>query len=286
MGIGPPREGEGRSSPTVSWKFGTSCRDVSSPFGGRRRNITPLVSVVSHVQTLNRFGKAFNDSGRAQLGVLLTVFLPSVIPLWLVGSGRVDGAAPAASLLAVGWVVWALVVIGLSQQWRGLGWREIGLRQPPSWGRALLQALAIAAVAMLVGRLTEWLVIQPSIGEEADLSRFDNVRGNPLTLVGTILSVWITSAIPEEIIWRGFLMTRVAEILGGSRNAWISALVASSALFGLAHLYQGAAGVLVIGVVGVVFGLAFLWVRNLWPLVIAHGLMHVVSFTAMYLGLV
>ena len=67
---------------------------------------------------------------------------------------------------------------------------------------------------------------------------------------------------------------------------WTGSLVVSSALFGLAHLYQGAAGVVVIAVIGVVFGLAFLWVRNLWPLVIAHGLMHVVSFTAMYLGLV
>ena len=230
------------------------------------------------MQALDRFGKALNQSNGARLGVLLAVFVPSLVPLWLVGSGRVDGAAPIASLLAVGWVVWALVVIGLTQWWRGLGWREIGLRRPPSWARALLQALAIAGVAMLVAKLTEWLVIQPTIGEEADISRFDNVRGNPLTLVRTILTVWITSAFPEEVIWRGFLMTRLAEILGGSRSAWISALVASSALFGVAHLYQGAAGVIVVGVIGVVFGLAFLWVRNLWPLVVAHGLMHLISF--------
>ena len=238
------------------------------------------------MQTLDRIGEALNRSRSARLGLLLAVFLPSLVPLWLVGSGRVDGAAPMASLLAVGWVIWALVAIGLSQRWRGLGWREIGLRRPPSWARALLQAVAIAAIAMLVGKLTEWLVIEPTIGDEADLSRFDNVRGNPLTLVGTILSVWVTSAFPEEVIWRGFLMTRLAEILGGSRSAWSSALVASSALFGLAHLYQGAAGVLTIGVIGVVFGLAFLWVRNLWPLVVAHGLMHVISFTALYLGMI
>jgi membrane protease YdiL (CAAX protease family) len=34
-----------------------------------------------------------------------------------------------------------------------------------------------------------------------------------------------------------------------------------------------------------VFGVFFIWKRNLWALIIAHGLMHLLSFTAIYFGL-
>jgi membrane protease YdiL (CAAX protease family) len=231
-------------------------------------------------------GERPESSRGAQLAALSVVFVPAAIPLWLVGSGRVDGADPVASLLAVGWVVWALVWISIPQRSRGLDWREIGLRRPPSWGKALLQALLIAVAAAVVGEAVKMLVVQPAIGAEADVSRFDAVRGDLGTLVKTVLVVWITSAFSEEVIWRGFLMTRLAELLGGARAAWITALLASSALFGLLHIYQGAAGIVLTGAVGLVFGVAFLWLRNVWPLVIAHGLLHVVSFTAMYLGAV
>lgn len=227
---------------------------------------------------MNTRSKAF------QWSILLAVFVPGVIPVYLVVSGRVEGTDPMASLLIIGWTLWALLVIGLSQRVRGLGWNDLGLQRPSSWPRALLQALAIAAVALVVTFLAQRLLIQPLSGAEADISRFDTVRGNLGTLVATILTVWITSAIPEEIIWRGFLMTRVAELLGGSRVAWGAAVVISSTAFGLVHFYQGVPGVLLTGLSGVVFGIGFVVLRNLWPLMMAHALMHVISLTALFLG--
>jgi membrane protease YdiL (CAAX protease family) len=122
-------------------------------------------------------------------------------------------------------------------------------------------------------------------GRGPDISRFDRVRGNPGVLVVTLLSVWFNSAFGEELIWRGFLLTRLTHVLGGSRGALWGSVAISSVLFGLVHVYQGLAGVVTTGVIGLVFCVFFVLVkRNLWVLIIAHGLMHLMSFTAMYFG--
>lgn len=56
--------------------------------------------------------------------------------------------------------------------------------------------------------------------------------------------------------------------------------------FALLHVYQGLAGVVSTGLIGLVFCVCFVLVkRNLWVVIIAHGLIHLMSFTAIYFGL-
>jgi membrane protease YdiL (CAAX protease family) len=130
-------------------------------------------------------------------------------------------------------------------------------------------------------------VINPLMGADApDVSRFNAVQGNLKVLLTMVPMVWLTSAFPEEVIWRGFLMTRVAKLGGGSRGAWGMALVLTSVHFGLIHFYQGVAGMVATGIMGLLYGLAFLLLgRNLWVVIVAHAASHALSFTAMYLGL-
>jgi membrane protease YdiL (CAAX protease family) len=141
--------------------------------------------------------------------------------------------------------------------------------------------------ATVVAQLAQQLAVAPLTGgQEADISRFDRIRGNPGVLVTTLISVWFNSAFGEELIWRGFLLTRVAHVLGGSRGATWAGVAISTVLFGLLHLYQGFAGVVSTGTVGLVFCVFFvLGKRNLWMLIVAHGLMHLMAFAALYFGL-
>ena len=105
-------------------------------------------------------------------------------------------------------------------------------------------------------------------------------------LIGNLLGAWFNSAFGEEVIWRGFVLIRLAQVLGAGQGAWTLSLLASATLFGLLHIYQGPAGVLATGFVGLLFGVAFLLLRrNLWILIFAHGLNHLIAFGAMYLGL-
>lgn len=50
------------------------------------------------------------------------------------------------------------------------------------------------------------------------------------------------------------------------------------------HLYQGLGGALMTGAVGVLFGVLYLVMkRNLWPLIIAHGIIDTLTLTQIYL---
>ena len=63
---------------------------------------------------------------------------------------------------------------------------------------------------------------------------------------------WTVAAFLEEMVYRGWLMTRLAELGLFSTRGWAASALASSALFGAAHLYQGASGVMATGLSGLV----------------------------------
>lgn len=77
--------------------------------------------------------------------------------------------------------------------------------------------------------------------------------------------VVITGSTCEELLYRGYLLGGLSPLLGAG-----AAVLCSSALFGLGHLYQGRIGVLRTTVIGLVFGVAFAVTHSLWWLMIAH----------------
>jgi membrane protease YdiL (CAAX protease family) len=95
----------------------------------------------------------------------------------------------------------------------------------------------------------------------------------------------VFAAFGEEFLYRGYLLTRLAEIFGGGRVAWGLAIIGQAIAFALAHWYQGPVGMFSIGVGAVIAGIAAsAWGRNLWPAIVAHGLMDTIGFTMLYLG--
>ena len=64
----------------------------------------------------------------------------------------------------------------------------------------------------------------------------------------------------------------------------IFANLVQAILFGLIHWYQGIPGIVLTGTVGLIFGaFYFLPGRNLWPLILAHGIINSISFTIIFL---
>ncbi len=84
-------------------------------------------------------------------------------------------------------------------------------------------------------------ILTSVFGEAPQVARFANLTGNLPLLLTLLPVVWLVAAFGEEIFFRGFLMTAIAEVLGGSRTAWISAVVVQAVAFGLIHAYQGPA---------------------------------------------
>src|SRR5262245_15972656 len=69
---------------------------------------------------------------------------------------------------------------------------------------------------------------------------------------------WTLAAFGEEMVYRGYLLNRLADLAGRTRAAFIVALIASSAVFAFAHTYQEVTGVVQAGIDGIWLGLLYL----------------------------
>ncbi len=146
-----------------------------------------------------------------------------------------------------------------------------------SWSRTFVIGIAYAALVFVAIYFSE------KMGFHRDLSRFASVRGNfQLTLVGVVYS-FIGAGLYEEFMFRGFLMQGLAMCVGGNRNAWIAACIVQAALFGAAHAYQNPLGMAITGTLGLLMGVIVLASgRNLWPVIIGHGLYDASRFVLFY----
>jgi len=89
----------------------------------------------------------------------------------------------------------------------------------------------------------------------------------------------------EEMAYRGYLLTRAAEVLGRSNLAYWAAMIVVSVLFGFGHYYKGPSGVLDSTYSGVVLGAAYLAAsRNLWAAILAHGIADSVAVCITFMG--
>src|SRR6202044_697358 len=173
----------------------------------------------------------------------------------------------------------------ISLRVRKLRWRDVGLKRFRNWKATL--GWGIAAGLLLEG--FELFVSQPILvrllGKQPDLEDFRALTGNlKLTLIFLAL-VWVLAAFGEEMVYRGYLMNRVADLLNRTRGAWIVSLIAVHVGFGLAHAYQGWTGAIDEGLMGLLLGLIYLRTgRNLAVPIIAHGIGDWIDFVLMFLG--
>ncbi|HET9802500.1 MAG TPA: CPBP family intramembrane glutamic endopeptidase, partial [Candidatus Acidoferrum sp.] len=143
---------------------------------------------------------------------------------------------------------------------------------PGSWRRILLIALVAAALRILLGQL----VIEPVTGffwpKPTAPALANEITGNVKIALFALLLVWAFAAFGEEIAYRGYLLTRAADIGKRSTAAYWIGIVLVSVLFGYGHYYKGASGVIDSGVAGLILGIAYMLAgRNLWASIFAHG---------------
>ena len=178
-----------------------------------------------------------------------------------------------------------LILATILLWWRGPGWRAIGLRRPQSWPRTLLIGGTLSLYQFVSLYVVEPLVARLTSGVLPDVSLFRDLVGNTRQLVFWLTISWTMAAFMEEMVYRGWITARLAEIARYSRRGWIVGVVLSSMLFGAVHLYQGLSGTITVGLNGLLFGAAYLLSgRNLWCAIIAHGLTDTIGFLMIYFG--
>ena len=222
-----------------------------------------------------------------QVGEIVGLFAVGVLAI--LGGIAILGEGPVASIISI-WaanlLMLAFIYSGL--RLRGQNWGHLGLlfRLPNSKaiGKAVLQSLVVflfAIVAFIAGAILMANIV--GMPEQADMSKYDYLHGNLMLTILALGSVYLVSSFAEEVIYRGFLITRIT-VLGESRKLVPSfAVVFSSLIFGLVHSDWGIAGMVQASCMGLALGTSYLVVkRNLWVTILAHAYMDTILILQMY----
>ncbi|NJC25092.1 CPBP family intramembrane glutamic endopeptidase [Neolewinella antarctica] len=80
----------------------------------------------------------------------------------------------------------------------------------------------------------------------------------------------VAAGVSEEIVFRGFMITYLQEVLGSEPWAVGASLFIPALAFGVGHFYQGWRAVVKIVAMALLFGFFFLRTGTLWPLMLLH----------------
>lgn len=179
-----------------------------------------------------------------------------------------------------------LVVIGLvSVRLRNGGWSAIGFKRPHSWLRLLAIAVAAALLRIVLGELVVEPLAQQFWPPPIAPGMAAQIPGNGKAALSALLLIWTFAAFGEEIAYRGYLITRAADLGARSTLAYWTGMIFVSILFGLGHYYKGPAGIVDSTFAGLILGSAYLLARrNLWVCILAHGLIDTVGLAVLYFG--
>jgi uncharacterized protein len=188
-------------------------------------------------------------------------------------------------LLKVSATPYIFLLAWISLRLRGVQWKQIGFTRYRTWATTLLLGIAYGIGLELFDLFGKQPLITRLLGKPPDLSNFPAVRENlKLTLV-VIALIWILAAFGEELVYRGYLMNRVADLGRGTRSAWIVSLFMISALFGFSHYQQGPTGIIEEGSDGLILGSMYLaYRRNLAIPIVAHGVCDTIDIALLFLG--
>ncbi len=243
---------------------------------------------MNETTNVTTLGQLLSTNRVAQVAELLVVFAVALAVIFI--------AVPFAgdNPLARQAVVWVANVLMLGMVWlglrlRGQNWEHFGLsfrfKGWPTVLRTVLKSFVVfvaAVAAFVLGSVIMANII--GTPEAADMSGYDYLRGNLPLLILALAAVYIVSSLGEEVIYRAFLINRLAEFGSGGKVAVRSAVVISAIVFGLVHFDWGLMGMVQTGFMGLALGVSYLVVRrNLWVLVLAHAYMDTILLVQMYL---
>ena len=154
--------------------------------------------------------------------------------------------------------------------WRsGDRWACFGLARPRVSDVAV--GLVIAAAVWFVhglGSLAVWNQL-PEPWQESAREWDERGPKETVSAAGWVLVVVteLANGFAEELSMRAYLFLRLRQLLRSTSGA----LFLSAALFASYHIYHGPWGCFSVLIYGVLMGVAFLVVRRLWPIALAHA---------------
>jgi membrane protease YdiL (CAAX protease family) len=158
-----------------------------------------------------------------------------------------------------------------------------------SFRRFEIRAIWIGIIAAILLSLFFQFAWSPLVNkifpaEKIDLSDFSGIRNSPVNYIIILLLALVVGGFYEEIIFHGFIFTRLEKIFRG-KWATIAAFIITNLLFGAYHFQQGLKGILLAAIAGAAYHVLILkFNRNLWYGLFFHAFFDFIGLTLIYLG--
>ncbi len=247
----------------------------------------PGTTVSSVSATHGEFGEVDRRTVRIEVGVMLamTFGVSAVIAVLQLADAVLSGLPGYRVRLNPNQSRYDLINLGLN---------VVSVGQLVAWGALALYLLwrsGISPAGIGLGRL-RWRDLSSGIGLAALIGIPGllfylaartlglNAEVEPSSLqhswwrIPVLILAAFANGFAEEVVVVGYLITRLRQ-LGLTQS---KAVLISSGLRGIYHLYQGFGAGLGNVVMGLVFGYSWCRTARLWPLVIAHGIIDSVAF--------
>ena len=180
-----------------------------------------------------------------------------------------------------------LFILGwISLRLRNQGWKTAGLKRPDSWWKTVAWAVLAAALLQGGGELVIVPLASRIWPEPQHVSKIvESARLGWPQLLLLLGLVWTFAAFGEELSYRGYLLTRAADLFARSRTGYVVGVIVIAVLFGFGHYYKGMAGVADSTYSGLVYGGVFLASgRNFWAAILAHGISDTFALFVVFMG--
>lgn len=120
--------------------------------------------------------------------------------------------------------------------------------------------------------------------DEVYVELYNQIRGNTGFYIFILIMGWFIGGIYEEIVFHGFIFSRLEKMLPG-KFASVIAFLFTSLLFGLYHIQLGAADTINAILAGAGYlALVLYYKRNLWYGIFCHAIYDTIVITLLYLG--
>ena len=225
----------------------------------------------------NSFGannKRGDQPNRTMQLIELAVFLFLIVPSMLLSFFMIKQGSVSFMLTSVSIILrdLALVSLILFFIWRnGESIDRIGWSFRNGWKDVALGLVLFIPLLYGTGLLERALQSGGLSVPSTPLPSFLTATGAAESLLASLLVIVV--AVAEETIFRGYLILRLKAVTASPAVA----VVLSAAIFSLGHGYEGSAGVVTVGVMGLVFALVYLWRQSLVAPMVMHFLQDFIS---------
>jgi membrane protease YdiL (CAAX protease family) len=175
----------------------------------------------------------------------------------------------------------------LSLRLRHTGWKEVGLRRPASWLPTILAGVGLALAGVFLSeRVAAPLLFRLTGQSPPQTIEQTLLPGSLLYFLVLLIGIWLLAALGEEMVYRGYVLNRLADFFGQNTLGWRTGLIASSLMFSLGHGLNNLALLPGIFLLGLLEGGLYLGSqRNLWLSIVFHGTWDTVFLAMAFLGL-